>query len=389
MQFSTTTGPRTSRDPALDGLRGFAVLLAFLFHFGGGLSSPNPLVHGLGIVSESGWIGVVLFFALSGFLITGSLWDSLNQSNLLRNFYARRALRILPLYYFVLAFATISSIVRGAPWWQVRRFTLFAFFLQNFPVIWARALQNPSPVPLYHLWSIAVEEQFYLIWPLVLIFAVNHSHSPRRGAMRVTHVLLGCALLFLATAYGIPWIFLYRHHFDYFLFTQAGALLMGAALALRMRSRGRHTHIELDYWALPAFLFGLSLYLLCSLLSGTFYLITPAQLIVGLPGISLAAAALIPLALRPGHIRTVLSSTQLRFIGRISYGVYVYQLVLQPVIHRLMLHLVPSGRGSLYFGVRFVLAFALTILTATLSFYLLERPFLKLKHHFPMHQPLP
>ena len=69
----------TSRDPALDGLRGVAILLVFIFHYGGGLRSAHPLVRALGYFTETGWTGVILFFALSGFLITGSLWDSRDE----------------------------------------------------------------------------------------------------------------------------------------------------------------------------------------------------------------------------------------------------------------------------------------------------------------------
>src|ERR1700691_6305962 len=92
------TAPSPRRDPALDGLRGLAVLMVFVFHYGGGLQSSHLALRMLGYVTQAGWTGVVLFFALSGFLITGSLWDSLGSRHLLRNFYVRRALRILPLY---------------------------------------------------------------------------------------------------------------------------------------------------------------------------------------------------------------------------------------------------------------------------------------------------
>ncbi|WP_263379161.1 acyltransferase family protein [Granulicella paludicola] len=389
MHASTTRAPSPSRDPALDGLRGLAVLLVFCFHFGGGLSSPNPFVHALGVLVQAGWIGVVLFFALSGFLITGSLFDSLSEPHLLRNFYARRALRTLPLYYFVLLLALIGAVLHGASLHQLQRLTLFAFFLQNLPVIWVRALDNPSPFPLYHLWSLAVEEQFYLIWPLVLLFAAQRSHSPRRGLLQLTLTLFAFTLVFLLAVYGNPWVFPFRHHFDYFLFTQCGALLLGAALALRSRSRGTKTHAELNKWALPALFLGGSLYLIASLLAHTFNSGSPAQFVIGLPGISLASAALILIALRPGSPRILLSTSVLRFVGRIGYGVYLSQLVLQPTIHRLTLTLIPTGHGLLYFAVRFLLALSLTLATAWLSFQLIEKPFLRLKYRFPMHQPLP
>ena len=389
MEVSTIRTKPPSRDPALDGLRGLAVLLVFCFHFGGGLSSPNPLVHAIGVLVQAGWTGVVLFFSLSGFLITGSLFDSLSESHLLRNFYARRALRTLPLYYFVLLLAIVGAILHGASLLQLRRFTLFVFFLQNLPVIWTRALDNPSPFPLYHLWSIAVEEQFYLFWPLILLFASQRTASPRRGLLKLALNLFACTFVFLLLVYGNPWVFPFRQHFDYFLFTQSGALALGAALALRMRSRGEHTQAELTYWAFPALLVGGGLYLVASLFSHSFNTGYPAQFVIGLPGVSLAATALILIALRPGTPRKILSFFVFGFVGRISYGVYVYQLVLQPAIHRLTLRIIPTGHGPLYFAVRFLLALSLTLLTAWLSFQLIEKPFLRLKSRFPMRQTLP
>jgi peptidoglycan/LPS O-acetylase OafA/YrhL len=389
MHVSTNRASLPSRDPALDGLRGFAVLLVFFFHFGGGLTSSNPLVHALGVLVQSGWTGVVLFFALSGFLITGGLWDSLHEPHLLRNFYARRALRTLPLYYFVLLLAIVFSFVHGTGLFHLRRLALFAFFLQNMPVIWVRALDNPAPFPLYHLWSLAVEEQFYLLWPLILLFATQRMPSPRRGVLHLTLTLFAFTLAFLVAVYGNPWVFPFHSHFDYFLFTQCGALLLGAALALRMRSRGSETHAELNYRALPALLFGLGLYLIASLQSHTFNLDSRAQYVLGLPGVSIAATALIFLALRPGLPRTLLSTPVLCFVGRISYGVYIYQLLLQPIIHELALAIIPLGHGLPYFTMRFFLALALTLLTAWLSFHLIEQPFLRLKYQFPMHQPVP
>ena len=99
------------RDPALDGLRGIAVLMVFLFHYGGGLKSPHLAVRLLGYLTAAGWTGVVLFFTLSGFLITGSLWDSRGNPHWFRNFYARRFLRIFPLYYTALVLSAIGLFV--------------------------------------------------------------------------------------------------------------------------------------------------------------------------------------------------------------------------------------------------------------------------------------
>ncbi len=184
--------PRARRDAALDGLRGLAILMVFLFHYGGGLQSSRPAVHLFGLLTQAGWLGVVLFFALSGFLITGSLWDTVAQGHRLRNFYARRALRILPIYSLALLAAAGAALLSGATLAQLKPLAIFAFFLQNLPHLAAAAIQNPSPLPLYHFWTLAVEEQFYLLWPLILLFA----HS-RRHALRLSLWFFAITLFFL------------------------------------------------------------------------------------------------------------------------------------------------------------------------------------------------
>ncbi len=125
----------------------------------------------LGYFTEAGWTGVILFFALSGFLITGSLWDSREERDVLRNFYTRRVLRIFPLYYAVVLIALLASIARGTRLAELTPVLLYAGFLQNLPGLVSTALLPISPLPLFHLWSLAVEEQFYIVWPALILFS--------------------------------------------------------------------------------------------------------------------------------------------------------------------------------------------------------------------------
>jgi peptidoglycan/LPS O-acetylase OafA/YrhL len=154
--------------PALDGLRGFAVLVVFLFHYGGGTHSSLFVMRVFGFLNKGGWAGVTLFFVLSGFLITGILWDSFDQPNWLRNFYARRALRIFPLYYGSLVLVLLAAAWKGTLLPALRLIWIPAFFLQNMPHLVALVDRIPSPLGIFHFWSLAVEEQFYLLWPFVL-----------------------------------------------------------------------------------------------------------------------------------------------------------------------------------------------------------------------------
>ncbi len=383
--------PSKPRDAALDGLRGVAVLMVFVFHYGGGLQSRNPLVHGLGIATEAGWTGVVLFFALSGFLITGSLWDSFSEPRWLRNFYARRALRILPLYYFVILACAFLAVAHGSSFIDIKPFWIFAFFLQDLPFLATQAIQTYSPLPLYHLWSLAVEEQFYLLWPALLLTVRGN----RRSALRLSLWVFAVCAGFRLAIYGLRGLAFARqgHLFDSFLLTHAGALAMGAAIALAMRSskhgqtsgstRFVHRH------ATALFLFGLGLFLVSSLLCKSFYLTLPLQFMLGLPGVSLACAALIPIVLRPGLGRHIVSFAPLGWLGRISYGFYIFHILLQPIFDYFAARLTHSTAGSYYQTVRLLVAFPITLIVAWLSFHLLEFPFLLRKRRYPMHQPLP
>lgn len=384
--------PKTRRDPALDGLRGLAILLVFIFHYGGGLQSTSPAQRLAGYFTQFSWCGVVLFFALSGFLITGSLWESTHTLNRLLNFYARRALRILPLYTLALVAVAAAALLTGAHFPQLRPLLVFVFFLQNFPHLASYALKTPSPLPLYHFWTLAVEEQFYLIWPLVLFFA----HS-RRHALRLSIWFFCIVELFLFSVYTMaPFVGAVSHHlYDYFILTQGGALALGCALSLAMGNRASPTgrkpgsHRLVRKYATPAFFIGLGIYLATGIASGTLYVTYPGQFWLGLPALSVAAAAAIPLVLRTGITRNIFCFAPLGWLGRISYGFYVYHILLEPLYDHLGANIAHTYTGDYYHIVRALVAFVLTCIVSWLSFFLFEMPILSLKRFFPVNASLP
>src|SRR5580700_9993704 len=155
--------------PQLDALRGLAVLLVLLHN-----TNIYPSWH-LGFISDNGWMGVDLFFVLSGFLITGILLDTKQSAEYFKNFYARRCLRIWPLYYSALLFmfvilpllrpteAAAIFAPRSSPWWA------YPLYLQNFLV----PIPSKATGLLGVTWPLAVEEQFYLCWPLAVRFCTE------------------------------------------------------------------------------------------------------------------------------------------------------------------------------------------------------------------------
>src|SRR4051812_22693033 len=220
-----STAPR-SHIPSLDGVRGLAIAIVlvhnatFILH---GNHATLPKVAAA--VAAAGWLGVQLFFVLSGFLITGILFDTRTRPQFFRTFYARRTLRIFPLYYVFLAGALfiVPLLANVADWhataWRNQ------FFFWTYTSNWANPFGHDIP-GLSHFWSLAVEEQFYLLWPVIVFLG-----SPRfllrlcAGLVAVTpFVRLGLRLSGFAPLAGYE-----------FTIARWDALAAGALLAICLR----------------------------------------------------------------------------------------------------------------------------------------------------------
>lgn len=379
--------PSTDRghNLALDGLRGVAVLLVYLFHYGGGLKSSHLVGRLFGQFSAAGWVGVELFFVLSAFLITGILWDSIHDPDArhrLRNFYARRILRIFPLYYATLAICAVAMLATGHNFRETRGLYLYVFFLQDLPKL-ADAAQHVPTLPLYHFWSLAVEEQFYILWPfLLLIFRTRHA------AIRLCLATFSVSVAFCLILFGMRHTFSGQtaHDLTSFVLTHAGAFALGALVAILLRAP---RHPKIVPYARVAFVAGLGLYISASLLGHTFALAPRLEFCVGLPAVWLASAATIPLVLHPGLPSRVCSFAPLRFLGRISYGFYVFHLLLQGLFDAIGSHVAHTDSGSYYQFIRLIAGFPITLAVSWVSFELFEFPFLQLKRFFPMRSSIP
>lgn len=336
---------RLGHQPALDGLRGLAVGAVLLGH------ARLPFLPG-------GYLGVDLFFVLSGFLITAILLQEQAQTGRIRllRFYGRRALRLLPALCAVVG---VSLLYGGlGPAAVAREMALDAAGSLLYVENWLRALTAHHGPLLGHTWSLAIEEQFYLTWPLLL--------GARRGttAPLVAIALLGAlasALLRAALFAGPPTVPRLYHGTD----TRADALLGGCALglawatpAVRARLQAAHRLVSAAAWAAAAVLGAVLLRVRAD--DGWLYR-------GGLSLMALCASALLLCAVtappRP------LVWPPLRWLGRISYGLYLWHY---PVFQVFWIHgwLTPAGRLA---------AAALSVAVAALSYYGLERPFLAFK----------
>ena len=363
--------------PALDGVRGLAILMVMASH----LFPGTP--HNLGerfvfALFEFGASGVDLFFVLSGFLITGILFDSRLNRFFFRNFYARRALRIFPLYYGVLAVFALLGFVRHQS--SGGELASLGLYLQNTrwlaPPIWQ--YRGALVLPLGHFWSLAVEEQFYLVWPL-LVFVVK---TRRR-------LLLICATSVVLCPLGR--FLLWQHGMEYAAvhsstLCRADALLLGGALALLLRSRHHDRVLSTARWFAVGLIPVLLLRFLNSasgvVLHGSAALAAWALIYTVL---ALGYVGLLTLALTPrSRLQTFFKASPLRRLGRYSYGLYVLHLIVlyygQAPVRAAMQrsHVSPSLVSPLAGMIIFFASFA----AAILSYHLYEKPFLGYKRFF-------
>lgn len=360
---SLAAAPRTK---ALDGLRGVACLLVLLHHCGRGA----PASWGARLytrASGAGWIGVDLFFVLSGFLITGLLLEARGREEGLRRFWLRRAVRILPLAYAYLAVVLFSPLWRAESWHSgvYAEQAWFWLYANN----WL-SLRSPSLDYglLAHFWSLAIEEQFYLLWPLLVL---------RLRPDRLATLCLVCASAslaghILAAALRVPAALVHSltpSHLD--------GLLLGSWLSVFVQRRREANAPAIPYRPLAAGATGLALLVLLPArgLPATH----PWVIAVGLPCLALIFTLLLAAILFAPHgapLRRFFEATALTGLGRVSYGFYVLHF---PIVALLRRHY-PSPDGSLLDCVRFyLLALFASTAAAAVSWLAFERPLLRLR----------
>ena len=339
------------RIPQLDAVRGVAILAVMLHNSG---TFPRLFAQG--------WMGVDLFFVLSGFLITGILVDTKQSDRYFKNFYVRRCLRIWPLYYSALFFmlvlvpflrpseASTVFAARSSPWWA------YPLFLQNFLV--------PTPTLATGLlgvtWSLAVEEQFYLVWPWVVRYC---SYSQvRRIAIAV--ICISPALRF----------YLSLHHVNIYSnpFCRLDALMAGALLAVAIRSESfLPSNFLTRAWLV---LFVAAPLALTTAIFGARWIAFSLT--------AMASVSFVYLALFSSQkwLKVVLKNRFLIYTGVISYGLYL--------LHKIPFDLAKAFHLDRHPLLTLPLAIIASYALATLSWNLLEKPLLRLKRFFeprPLH----
>ena len=340
----------------LDGVRAIAALLVMFPHFFTWLPAESSATRVLRHFAVIGQSGVTLFFVLSGFLITRILLVTKDDPHFFKDFYIRRILRIFPLYYL---FLVITYFV--VPIWQHTPFVPFSeqvyywVYLQDCVFTFNWKANGP-----WHFWSLAVEEHFYLLWP-VLVYYLSRK-GIKRAILAIVVIAIGCRLFLIHRGLEV----------FYFTFTRMDDLAIGALLAVWEKEgvlKG-----SASKFAIGALVAIFPTFALWSEVTGK---ALPGMLLIKSNLVAICGFCVIGLAISvkvSNVLYKVLSSRFFTFTGKISYGLYVY--------HPLCFLLVNEYFPSLSLIMRIVISVSFVYLVAGVSFYLFEAKFISLKKYF-------
>jgi peptidoglycan/LPS O-acetylase OafA/YrhL len=375
---------KPARIPELDGLRGLAILLVIFFHYTNGesLTRLSGLAYYVQRSAASSWTGVNLFFVLSGFLIGGILVDARGSDSYFRTFYARRFFRIIPIYYLwiCLYIALVSAAGQAIRLHSFsgkalpRGFEVYAHFLfiQNLIPNGESSQSGLWGSWFGHLWSLAVEEQFYLLAPLMIWWL-----SPRR----LPAVLLGiiCGFPFIRIA-----LFFHIHQIDAtrVMPSNADALALGMLAAIAWRAPAFRQwlagHIHQLYCGAGLFFVGFGFLWWYAPSSESFPMVSFGSTWIA---IFYALLVLIVLAASKGWIARAMRASWLREVGRVSYCMYIIHLVVNLFFHFVFLHTRPQIT-TLPGAAISLLAAVGTYTLALLSWRILEAPLVQIGHRY-------
>jgi peptidoglycan/LPS O-acetylase OafA/YrhL len=336
---------RLKEIPSLYGIRAIAAFVVLLWHFG--------------LTWADGSFAVICFFVLSGFLITFLLIQEYERTGAIsiRKFYARRSLRILPAsYVFLLCWAVLRTVAgKGIHWPQ---WLAALTYTRNY----YQGLYRPDPPQVLHFWSLAVEEQFYLLWPPLFLVALK-----RRA--NVTGWLVGFFSVVVALRLALCWLGVNGEYIYTAFETRADALALGCLIAV-LACRGSETRF-LAFSPLTGVIWFM-LVVIVKLVMSHFGRFAIALYMSVLP---LAFAGILVCAIRyhKHRLYSWLNTRPMRYLGLLSYSLYLYHPIGNSLAQR-------HGNGTL-------LAAGLGVGLAIASYHVVEKPFLRLKGRWTVVEP--
>ena len=364
-----SSGINSSRNTALDGLRGIAIIAVILCH--GSILGPNQtessFAHAVLAVFDFGWAGVDLFFVLSGFLITEIILSTRKNEGWMKSFFIKRVFRILPIYFLFLILLLALSVT------ALTERNDFAFLREHQPYFWLMA-QNfltlinmdwpPSLFYSGHLWTLAVEWQFYMIWPFI---AGRYSHKT---------IMVICFLVIVIAIISRMILWQQNVHISVIYtitLTRMDSIAIGALVAVLLRSNIERSILKK---ASHTFVFIGIVFIL-----GTFFFYgrasyyIPVMYTIGYTVLALCFAGLVIQAVittEQTTLRTLLSNRLLTTIGKYSYAMYIVHLPLMSYFGNFEM----AFAGSAFYGqlVYLPAMFLVTLLIASASWKIIEAP---------------
>lgn len=350
----------------LDGVRGLAVTLVVSGHFFYQLN-----------IFKSGWTGLNLFFLLSGYLITSRLFSHISSSpgQYFKNFYIRRILRIFPLYYGSLIFFL---------WILPIFYTTYEIYFENLQQIqlwywlyisnWRIILHGLPPPLFFHFWSLAVEEQFYIFWPVIFLLV-------RRFNARI-----GWIGAFIALSVFLRIVYHDSHNAYFNTFVAAEPFLLGSLICLFEKKKALSAIYR--RYLKGIVIVPVAIFVVMRVMEPASAILSPQMLLLGYSSIDLVWLLLIWFLLANVNsqkpLNNIFRSLPLVWLGKYSYGIYVFHwFVLQLFVNRAESRFPSSGiPASWSYWIIRAMAILITLILSYLSYHLYEKKFLLLKKRF-------
>ncbi len=338
--------------PALDGLRCVAILIVLIAH------------SRIGLLRVGG-VGVDIFFVLSGFLITSILLSEHDRFGSInyRNFYARRFLRLLPCMVLVIAFVAVERRL-ALGYWPLRDLSLSIGYAMN----WARTMEIGNHFPLGHTWSLAIEEQFYLVWPVIVALVCSRTRSPRSrfavlSSMAIAIMAYRCVMSGILSAdrvyYGSD------THCDGLIFGSALAFFV-ATLPAGLLAANASRWVGWVFSPLAVLTLGVIVF--------KTLLLKSSMGRAGSVAVTLASVTIVLDIIAGSHclLESILTQRLPIWIGKISYGLYLWHLPIYYVL------------ADFHLGwiAKLTIGIPLSIAVSALSFYTVEKRIMSYKVKF-------
>ncbi len=353
--------------PELDSLRFFAFLLVLIHHAG-----YSELIESWSITAKYGWMGVDLFLCLSAFLFSRLLYAEYKATGgvNVRNFYIRRAFRIWPLYIFFFILAAFLTIQKeGWSETSTTRTLGMLTFTDNFMA--ARMGYNNAILYSPHLWTISYEEQVYLLIPWVLLFLYRSKPSTTKLfllGIAIIGTLIRTSMIFRQVEHPDIWVLPYSH-FDSVL----GGIVIGLGVFDRYLKK-----VPNIFWL------GIGILALWQVTHLPNVTRIQWELMLTYPLVGVGTSLIIYSLTQGGlgMISSLFRNGLLAYLGKISYGLYVYHKLGIFLAYQIVKQHIERERLIVYPVIGLLLSFIITVLISTISYQLLEKPFLKLKERF-------